>query len=94
MNKELLAEEIVEITISQTGKTEENVYQNIFNELRKEVHSRIEGYLVEMHVESFILLNEDVETSIKKFLFFFMPVEHKLYKKTAKLIVRVKKIQK
>lgn len=86
--RELLQEKVYEITISSTGKSHEDVYQNLFKKLRSDIHGHIEGYLVEMHVESMILKNIQEKKFTKKFLFFFLPVEHVLY--TAEAVFRVK----
>jgi hypothetical protein len=89
MNRELLTQEIVEVSITEQGQTQEQAYQNIFNRLRKEIHNHIDGYLVEMHVESFKVTKKDVLKKVKRFLFFFMPVEHTSYVISATLKVSV-----
>lgn len=89
--RELLQEKIYEITISSTGKSHEDVYQNLFKQLRSDIHGHIDGYLVEMHVESMILKNIKEDRITKKFLFFFLPVEHVLFK--AEAVFRVKVVE-
>lgn len=86
--QELLQEKVYEITVSSTGKSHEDVYQNLFKKLRSDIHGQIDGYLVEMHVESMILKNIHEERFTKKFLFFFLPVEHVQF--SAEAVFRVK----
>lgn len=92
--KELLQEKVYEITISSTGKSHEEVYQNLFKQLRSDIHGHIDGYLVEMHVESVILRNIQEERFTKKFLFFFLPVEHVKFNAEAVFKVKVAELLK
>ncbi len=75
MEEELLYTSTVTVEAEQRGKSEEEAFQNIFQWLRRRIHSEIDGYLVEMHVKSCVLLSRKMEKTVKKFLFFFMPVE-------------------
>ena len=93
-DRELLQEKDYEISIQSSGKSREEVYQNLFKQLRNDIHSHIEGYLVEMHVESMRLVHEEIEKFTKKFLFFFLPVEHTRFTATAVFRVRVVEILK
>lgn len=77
--KELLEKKTVTLQIDGYGKSIEEAYQEIFNKVRREIHAEIKGLLVEMHIISCKLLSKDEEVKIKKFLVFFMPVEHKKY---------------
>lgn len=70
-DRELLQEKDYEISIQSSGKSREEVYQNLFKQLRNDIHSHIEGYLVEMHVESMRLVHEEIEKFTKKFYFSF-----------------------
>ncbi len=69
-DRELLQEKDYEISIQSSGKSREEVYQNLFKQLRNDIHSSIEGYLVEMHVESMRLVHEEIEKFTKKFFIF------------------------
>ena len=89
MPQELLQHEDVEITLTQRGKTEEEALRNIFNQLRRDIHSHISGYLMEMHVGSVVLLRKDAQKKIKRFLFFFFPIEHQTITLEMKLKVSV-----
>lgn len=94
LQEELLQYEDVEIVLIQRGKTEEEALQNIFNQLRRDIHSHIDGYLMEMHVGSVILLRKEVREKIKRFLFFFFPVEHRTVTLEMKLKISVTSIKR
>lgn len=84
MGEELLYTSTVTLETEQRGKDEEEAFQNIFRWLRQQVHREVDGYLVEMHVTSCELLSKRTEKKVKKFLFFFMPVEY------AESVIRVR----
>ena len=94
MEKELLYKTEVQLELEGRGKSEQEATQNIFNILRSRIHSEIDGYLVEMHVTSFVLMSQDIEKKIKKFLYFFMPVEYETYIVRAKVTADVSALRK
>ncbi len=87
MKKELLEKQQIDLEITKTGKNEEEVYQKIFNQVRKEVLFKATGLLVEMHIISCKLLESNRRKKIKKFMLFFFPVEHQEIQLTCQLIV-------
>ena len=87
--QELLDSTEVTLEVTQSGKSELEVCQKIFGQLRKEIHGHVDGYLVEMHIKSFIFLDKKVEKKTKKFLFVFMPVEHETFIYTARIKAHV-----
>lgn len=76
MSKELLEKKQIETVIKASGKNEEEAIQAIFKKQREEIYQHIDGYLVEMHVVSYMELSRNKKTKVKKFLGLFMPVEH------------------
>ena len=87
--QELLDSTEVTLEITQSGKNEAEVCQKIFGQLRKELHGRVDGYLIEMHVTSFVFLEKKVDKQIKKFMFVFFPVEHETHIYTARIKAHV-----
>ncbi|MFV0479051.1 MAG: DUF4312 family protein [Anaerorhabdus sp.] len=94
INKELLITEEIETVIEAVGKDEASAMQDIFKKHRIDIHSHVEGYIVEMHVISFVAIEYKRETFIKKFLWLFLPQEHERYYLKIKLISHVKTIKK
>ncbi len=94
MDNELLQKNTYILTIQGFGKSQEEAYQDIFKKLRTEIHSKLSGYLVEMHVVSFKILDEKTKVYTKKFLGLFLPVEHTDTWIEAKLVAEVTELKK
>ncbi|WP_066497442.1 DUF4312 family protein [Abyssisolibacter fermentans] len=90
LNKNLIEEKNIVITLNSEGKTVEEAINNVFIKLRKDIYSKVEGYLVHMVPEKFIIKNYQVEEKIEKFLMFFLPQKRTKYILTAEVSVKVK----
>lgn len=89
MNKNILEEQEIELSITGKGSSIETTYANIFKQLREQVYSEIGGYLIQMNVKEFQIKEYEAEKKIKKFLFFFMPQETTVYTIVASIRLKV-----
>ncbi|MFV0379487.1 MAG: DUF4312 family protein [Anaerorhabdus sp.] len=94
VNKELIVSEVIENIIETSGKSELELMQSVFKKHRQEMYSSIDGYVVEMHITSFVIEELTRDAIIKKFLFFFLPQEHEFYTIKVKLVTELKIIRK
>lgn len=89
MNKNILEEQEIEISITGKGSSIEATYSNIFTKLRKQIYHEIDGYLIQMNVKEFQIKEYKTEKKVKKFLFFFMPQETTTYTIVANIKLKV-----
>lgn len=92
--KELLKNKTYDIQMKATGENREEAFQNLFKQLRKNIHSHIDGYLIDMHIESIGLIGETSHSEIKKLFNLFMPVEYTTVEIEVLLKIKVSEIDK
>lgn len=92
--KELLKSKTYEIEMKSSGQTREEAFQNLFKQLRKNIHSYIDGYLIDMHIESIMLIDETSHSEMKKLFNLFMPVEYTTVEIDVMLKIKVSEIDK
>jgi len=59
------------------GMSEAEAMEAVFQQVKKEAYTHCKGYLIEMHVESFELIDIEETKEIQRYLYVFLPKERK-----------------